>query len=782
MSERDSRNQGTERGDSSPDFGQAAWPRTPEVVPDEASHLEWCREQRVQFLAEPMPTLDDLSDGKNAAVHKRAQEGVSGPGQALPHADQIQASFGTHDISHIKAHVGGDAATAAGEIGAQAYATGDQVAFVQPPDLHTAAHEAAHVVQQRGGVSLKGGVGQAGDPYERHADAVADKVVAGESAADLLDSHTGSAASMGIVQRFEEPEHADIGIKGAQAAGVTSDVNLADGYKIPLGEIVALAGDWFTSIDEMRQLATKPGPGVGTRQEIEYVRIVKIQENKSREPEFSDGVKDACAARFNRLALKNRSHFSHSTLEPPEWSDAQRANAGVELGGKGAKSLAQILEHLIDRHGEGKRNWGMSGAETPEFINAAGGYRYHHIRAIAEATLAGQVERDYHVNAGPRTPEQQKRFDNGAMGMGTALATDGFGCHFLTDMFSAGHVRTERSSVKDYWNALQPMFFENLKGLIAQEIAVGLEGKVDILGIDLSPGTIFDPPIVDGAYDKVREKLDSAGALGWGDIMSGVLHDYDNKHGLAVTSDGRDATVFGDGQAGKGDEKSLAIKAVASSFRDVQTAYTESLKGSSLDDVMSSLLSKELFGAEHLVPKAKPDEQQTPERKRIDWMKPNVDALMTDPRFVEELEGFLRAKAGRIADVAASLGKDEKAAMQTRVVDELKARPISTLYRVFNWVPTVDRSNPVHGLEYWRKVQGTHWAAQTLTLPQRNELIVQFMARSQSDGTYAEAIVAILTAASPHDRKMLFMGLDRDKIKARLPPFFAAKLDDLGVA
>ena len=59
-------------------------------------------------------------------------------------------------------------------------------AFKAPPDLWLAAHEAAHVVQQRGGVSLSGGVGRAGDPYERQADTVADRVVSGRPAHDLL--------------------------------------------------------------------------------------------------------------------------------------------------------------------------------------------------------------------------------------------------------------------------------------------------------------------------------------------------------------------------------------------------------------------------------------------------------------------------------------------------------------------------------------------------------------------------------------------------------------------
>jgi uncharacterized protein DUF4157 len=58
----------------------------------------------------------------------------------------------------------------ASAMGAQAYATGNQVSFAGAPDLHTAAHEAAHVVQQAGGVvELEGGVGSVGDAYEEHA-------------------------------------------------------------------------------------------------------------------------------------------------------------------------------------------------------------------------------------------------------------------------------------------------------------------------------------------------------------------------------------------------------------------------------------------------------------------------------------------------------------------------------------------------------------------------------------------------------------------------------------
>jgi hypothetical protein len=144
-------------------------------------------------------------------AHAWASHGVSTASSALPHADAIQRSFGHHDVSGVRAAVGGNAAEASSALGAHAYATGDRVAFSQAPDLHLAAHEAAHVVQQRGGVRLSDGLGRPGDAYEQHADAVADLVVRGESAEALLDTMAhrgpagGAAVQGSLIQRKDGP-------------------------------------------------------------------------------------------------------------------------------------------------------------------------------------------------------------------------------------------------------------------------------------------------------------------------------------------------------------------------------------------------------------------------------------------------------------------------------------------------------------------------------------------------------------------------------------------------
>lgn len=149
-------------------------------------------------------------------VQASAARGTTGSGEALPHGEAIQRLFGRHDVSGVRAHTGPVAQQASRDIGAKAFATGHNVAFDCAPDLHTAAHEAAHVVQQRAGVHLKGGVGQAGDAYERHADAVADRVVAGRSAEGLLDEMAGgrSDSTDAGVQRKEVDDPASI--TGAQ--------------------------------------------------------------------------------------------------------------------------------------------------------------------------------------------------------------------------------------------------------------------------------------------------------------------------------------------------------------------------------------------------------------------------------------------------------------------------------------------------------------------------------------------------------------------------------------
>jgi hypothetical protein len=152
--------------------------------------------QAVMRMLDIQRAPGDLREPSNETIRAAAVAGVRTPSTSLPYLDRIQASFGHHSIGDVQAHVGSAAARASQAMNAQAYATGNHVVFGARPDLRTAAHEAAHIVQQRAGVQLAGGVGRVGDRYERHAEAVADAVVAGNSVERLIEPLTTNSGGV----------------------------------------------------------------------------------------------------------------------------------------------------------------------------------------------------------------------------------------------------------------------------------------------------------------------------------------------------------------------------------------------------------------------------------------------------------------------------------------------------------------------------------------------------------------------------------------------------------
>lgn len=240
----------------------------------------------VQRKVAPAPSAATNSD----LIHQAARTGVTTPATRLPYADQIQRLFGRHDLTHVQAHLGQAATASAEAMQARAYAAGSHVVFAGAPDLHTAAHEAAHVVQQRSGVQLAGGIGQVGDSYEQHADAVAARVVAGQAAESLLDqfaSATSGGTGIQAVQRqivltdrgerhYEERE-ADKPASGQGALYWTGKYDGADPIFTPVGPVDAVLIESGRDDDDLsntlyqRELSRMVGRGdkVGTFR-VEY--------------------------------------------------------------------------------------------------------------------------------------------------------------------------------------------------------------------------------------------------------------------------------------------------------------------------------------------------------------------------------------------------------------------------------------------------------------------------------------------------------------------------------
>ena len=179
----------------------------------------------------------DGSDGSAASAHAEASRGVSGGGGGVPYQAEMEQHFGT-SFAGVSAHTGVQAKEACSSLGAQAYTSGESIAFRDgAPSRSLVAHELTHVVQQRGGVQLKDGMGQSGDSYERQADAVASRVSSGGSAG--IDTGAGkSAGSGGGVQFFKDYPRAGLTDKKKQThwAANTYQLRVAEDGTVAVGQ------------------------------------------------------------------------------------------------------------------------------------------------------------------------------------------------------------------------------------------------------------------------------------------------------------------------------------------------------------------------------------------------------------------------------------------------------------------------------------------------------------------------------------------------------------------
>ena len=164
-----------------------------------------------QTLVPLLPDASAPQPRSSSDVDTAAAAGIGGPAQSYPHREEIETSMGRH--LSAKAFFGPDATAACAALGAEAYTVGDSVAFAMSnPSPRLAAHEAAHVVQQSGGVDLSDGdVSSSSHPLERHADAVAERVADAQPAGDLLPRH-GASHLPAVPQRKrvqrKVPDHA----------------------------------------------------------------------------------------------------------------------------------------------------------------------------------------------------------------------------------------------------------------------------------------------------------------------------------------------------------------------------------------------------------------------------------------------------------------------------------------------------------------------------------------------------------------------------------------------
>ncbi len=318
--------------------------------------------------------------------------------------------------------------------------------------------------------------------------------------------------------------------------------------------------------------------------------------------------------------------------------------------------------------------------------NNRGNYRDNHEQAIRIGVAAGAAK-------GP---------------INDAPLYEAFASHYLTDAYSAGHMRTERISIVDWWNPRVPMFWTNLKLFIAERLAYYINEHTTIAGGLQS---------VDALWETVRETIDQKRlpTLTFGDLISGACHDYDNEKGV----DSQHGVLLGDGQLMSQDgsnsllpagqhTRERTIEAVRTSRTELDRAYELGGSGSTPEQVIAQLMTDGSYAAEKLWPQALPDAQQKADRAEPNWKKNTIEELLADPVIQEAIRIFSAEKAATL-ESALTFENVKKmgitvvsAGVQSQgfkegLTDRLRSDPIPLMQEIIHYTPKTGQNGGRRG-------------------------------------------------------------------------------------
>jgi hypothetical protein len=446
------------------------------------------------------------------------------------------------------------------------------------------------------------------------------------------------------VQRFAELEHKAIGDKAV------GDVQFRispigklhmDDVNMTYGDLVAM-GDYFSSPDEITSLAATPGKTKNTIGEVYYALFVSVRGQDEKQlmgKMFDATAKDAVNERFYRLAAANVSHFPNPRSGDIDMDPRTKARRHDEQGPVGEPAT----------------------------------YRDGHERALRRAVALGKAGKP----------------------IGGALAIDAFYSHFLTDAFSAGHLRTPRVTVVNYWHKKVPDFYARFLGWLGDTVAFWVSHNGGQLEQMAPRGTVRK-----GARKAVKDALKTMPAMTFGDVVGLAVHDYDSERGVVVKVGGKRMRMVGDGHLldPEGDDDpatvkaaqqtlDLAVKAVQASERDIEKAYGMGAAGNDLDAVLAGLTreGKGLFLAERLVPVPVPDSELTAADKSLTWAFEDVEDLLKDKRMRRALTIFANNKAAMFDAIMDDPQIDEvaKQGLQVMVRRPMESTDPNTIVKLF---------------------------------------------------------------------------------------------------
>lgn len=333
------------------------------------------------------------------------------------------------------------------------------------------------------------------------------------------------------------------------------------------------AGDHIATLFSLARVPGKRGARPGTRDEIICALRVMTVDEAFVDPRFELGGQYAAFAHGHDREVERRVRDRYLIL------------------------AATNDDHFVDAGGI--THDGPVGSVP--FGSAPVAYRRLHEVALEEACRLGRVHGD----------------------ASQALAREAAAQHFLTDAFTAGHMRTPVAQIRRFWRARYPTFWEDLRRRVAADTVATLRELA--WAIRLLPERFLH----DATLGAVRRRTDPYPQLSVGDFLARLFHDWDNTHGLTI--DGGEV-VFGDGHVHEGATCGLAVAAARAGIDDVVAAFElgeagHRLTGEPLYRAVRAATGAgdRVFRPESMIPRT--SSLNTPQN----WRAPDLETLWDGP-------------------------------------------------------------------------------------------------------------------------------------------------------
>jgi hypothetical protein len=387
------------------------------------------------------------------------------------------------------------------------------------------------------------------------------------------------------------------GVGDAASGGALVNVGGASAHEqfwLSFGDVMALSGDYFG-----------PGPSASSRDDSRFgagdhtgtlFSLARIPGEQGARP----GTRDEIICALHVMTVDEA--FVDPRFElGGEYAGFTLARTGRDVERR-VRDRYLILAATNDDHfaDPGGITHDGSAGSVP-FGSAPLAYRRLHEVALEEARRLGRVHGD----------------------TAQALAREAAAQHFLTDAFTAGHMRTPVAQIRRFWRARYPTFWEDLRGRVAADTVATLRELAWALRL-LPERFLYDATLA-----AVRRRTDPYPQLSVGDFLARLLHDWDNTHGLTI--DGG-AVVFGDGHVHKGATRPLAVTAARAGIDDIEAAFAlgaagNRLTGESLYRAVRTATGAgdHLFRPESMIPR--PSSLNPPQN----WRAPDLESLWDGP-------------------------------------------------------------------------------------------------------------------------------------------------------